>query len=61
MRARHRHGAATLREVREQGLEELFVDFLEHVRGGHSPSPTPTAAALRQALADLDAGQREAR
>lgn len=53
--------AATLRNVREQGLEELFLDFLEHVRAGTPPVSGAHRAALRQALADLDAAAREAR
>ena len=53
--------AATLRAVREQGLEELFLDFLGHVRGGTPNVSEAHRAALRQALADLDAAAREAR
>ncbi len=53
--------AATLRNVREQGLEELFVDFLEYVRGGDQPVSDAHRRALRQALSDLDAAAREAR
>jgi len=53
--------AATVRNVREQGLEELFLDFLEYVRGGKLPVSDAHRRALRQALADLDAEAREAR
>jgi exonuclease SbcD len=53
--------AATLREVREKGLEDLFGDFLEHVTGKGLEATDARRAALRQALADLDAEKREAR
>lgn len=53
--------AATLRKIREQGLEELFLDFLGHVRGGTPNVSEAHRAALRQALSDLDAAAREAR
>ena len=53
--------AATVRDVREQGLETLFGDFLEYVRGRERPLSDAQRAALRLALADLDAARREAR
>ncbi|MHB8836633.1 MAG: exonuclease SbcCD subunit D [Candidatus Methylomirabilia bacterium] len=52
---------ATVRNVREQGLEELFLHFLEYVRGGKSPVSDAHRRALHQAMADLDAAAREAR
>jgi exonuclease SbcD len=54
-------GGATVRRVREQGLEELFADFLAHVRGGAPQVTAAHRAALRAALAGLDAAAREAR
>jgi exonuclease SbcD len=51
--------AATLRNVREQGLEELFLDFFAFVRGAGTPVTDAHRTALRQALADLDASARE--
>jgi hypothetical protein len=53
--------AATVRHVREQRLEELFVDFLGHVRGGAPGVTAAHLAAVRGALAELDAAAREAR
>lgn len=53
--------AATLRNVREQGLEELFMEFLAHARGGKPNVSDAHRTALRQALAGLDAAAREAR
>ena len=53
--------AATVRTVREQGLEELFLDFLGYVRAGTPDRSAAHRTALRQALADLDAEAREAR
>jgi exonuclease SbcD len=53
--------AATVRHVREQRLEELFVDFLGYVRGGPPCVTEEHRAALRTALAQLDAAAREAR
>lgn len=51
---------ATVLNVREQGLEELFLGFLEHVRGS-LPVSEAHRRALQQALADLAAAAREAR
>ena len=52
---------ATLREVREKGLEELFGDFLEYVSGGSLVLSDARREALREAVASLDAARREAR
>jgi len=54
-------GGATVRSVREQGLEELFADFLTHVRGGAPLVTDAHRGALREALAGLDAAAREVR
>jgi exonuclease SbcD len=54
-------GGATVQRVREQGLEELFADFLAHVRGGAPQVTAEHRAALREALGGLDAAAREAR
>ena len=51
---------ATLREVREKGLEDLFGDFLAHVGGEALALTEARRAALRQALAEIDAASREA-
>lgn len=53
--------AATLREVREKGLEELFGDFLGHVGGEGLALTDARRAALHEALAAIEAERREAR
>lgn len=53
--------AATMREVREKGLEDLFGDFLEYVSGKSLPLSDTRRVALRQAFAEIDAKSREAR
>ena len=54
-------GAATVRHVREQGLEELFVEFLAHARGGAPNVSDAHRTALHQALVGMDAAARESR
>jgi exonuclease SbcD len=53
--------AATLREVREKGIEDLFGDFLEFVGGEGLTLTEARRTALREALAALEAARREAR